>query len=140
MIKKIQHSAGGIVLNHKGEIALVSQHPSGKSWSFPKGHIERDEKEVEAAKREIYEETGIRVLDFIKDLGSYKRYALNDESKDDQNKPKIIHLFLFSTTQVELKAIDNNIYDAKWFKKEKVAKKLNSAQDREYFLKIIKTI
>lgn len=140
MLKKIQYSAGGIVLNNKDEIVLVSQHLSGKSWSFPKGHIEPFEERVEAAKREVYEETGIKILDLIKDLGSYKRFALNDHGEDDQDKPKIIHLFLFRTTQVELKAIDKNIYDAKWFKKDEVAKKLSSAKDREYFLQIIKSL
>jgi|WetSurMetagenome_2_1015567.scaffolds.fasta_scaffold199563_2 bis(5'-nucleosidyl)-tetraphosphatase len=33
-------------------------------WDFPKGHIERDETEKEAAFREVYEETGIPEPDF----------------------------------------------------------------------------
>lgn len=33
-------------------------------WDFPKGHIEKDETEKEAAFREVYEETGIPELDF----------------------------------------------------------------------------
>lgn len=57
-------SAGGIVINEKREICLlVSQH--GTSWSLPKGHIEKGEDAMMAAKREIYEETGISVKDKI---------------------------------------------------------------------------
>ena len=53
-------SAGGVVLNNKGEILIVNQH--GNSWSLPKGHIEEGEEILEAAKRETYEESGIRNL------------------------------------------------------------------------------
>jgi 8-oxo-dGTP pyrophosphatase MutT (NUDIX family) len=51
-------SAGGVVTNEEGEILVVSQR--GTSWSLPKGHIDPGEDALVAAKREIYEESGIR--------------------------------------------------------------------------------
>ena len=60
-------SAGGVVLNKNGEVLIVNQH--GNSWSLPKGHIEEGEEILEAAKRETYEESGIKNLTYIKDLG-----------------------------------------------------------------------
>ena len=51
MIKKTR-SAGGVVVNDYGKILVVNQR--GTSWSLPKGHIEENESEVEAAKRETY--------------------------------------------------------------------------------------
>ena len=69
-----QESAGGIVLGPDGKIVLVCQR--GNSWSFPKGHVEDGELPLDAAKREIFEETGIMDAEFIKELGSYERYSI----------------------------------------------------------------
>ena len=41
---------------------LLIRHRKGGHWSFPKGHVEGTETEVETAKREIKEETAIDVL------------------------------------------------------------------------------
>ena len=45
-------SAGGVVINSKGEILVVNQEKI--SWSLPKGHIENNESALKAAKKEIY--------------------------------------------------------------------------------------
>lgn len=50
-------SAGGVVMNPLHEIAVVSQR--GDSWSLPKGHLDPGEDALQAAKREIREETGL---------------------------------------------------------------------------------
>ena len=50
--------AGGVVINEYDEIIVISQKGKIKTWSLPKGHIEEGETELEAAKREIYEESG----------------------------------------------------------------------------------
>ena len=57
---KETQSAGGVIENTEGKIVVVSQR--GTSWSLPKGHIEDGEDILAAAKREIYEETGITEL------------------------------------------------------------------------------
>ena len=61
--------AGGIVINDKNEVAIVNQNHD--SYSLPKGHVDDNESYLEAAKREIYEETGIEDLIYIKELGKY---------------------------------------------------------------------
>jgi len=58
--------AGGIVLNDRGEVLVVNQRRS--SWSLPKGHCDIGEDELETAKREIYEESGVSQLEYIKKL------------------------------------------------------------------------
>jgi len=45
---------------------LISQHRGGY-WTFPKGHKEGEETDLEAAKREMREETGLEVSDVIED-------------------------------------------------------------------------
>ncbi len=63
------HSAGGVVTNNEGKVLAVSQR--GTSWSLAKGHIDAGEDSLVAARREIYEESGIRDLELIRELGSY---------------------------------------------------------------------
>jgi 8-oxo-dGTP pyrophosphatase MutT (NUDIX family) len=52
---------GGIIQNSEGKYLLVRGRQSGK-WSFPKGHIEPNESELECVCREVKEETGITEL------------------------------------------------------------------------------
>ena len=51
----------------KNEVAIVNQNHD--SWSLPKGHIDEGETPIDAAIREIYEETGIINPKLVKKLG-----------------------------------------------------------------------
>jgi 8-oxo-dGTP diphosphatase len=58
MPKKLIMAAGGI-LQRDGEILLV-QRPRYQDWSLPKGKLDRGETAIQAALREVHEETGYR--------------------------------------------------------------------------------
>lgn len=127
-------SAGGVVLNARGEILVVSQR--GLSWSLPKGHIDEGEDALAAAKREIHEESGISELELISDLGSYQRYKIGKDGGDDMSELKTMHMFLFRTNQEELNPVDSHNPEARWVLKEEVADLLTHAKDKEFFLGI----
>jgi bis(5'-nucleosidyl)-tetraphosphatase len=57
-------------------------------WDFPKGHIEKDETEKEAAFREVFEETGIPELDFELVMGFRERieYSFMQEGNKVQKE------------------------------------------------------
>jgi len=118
-------------MNPNGEILVVNQR--GTSWSLPKGHIDRGEDALEAAKREIYEESGVRDLEFLKELGSYERFKIGEHGGDDRRELKKITMFLFCTTQMELRPVDPANPEARWVKKERVAELLTHAKDKEWF-------
>ena len=46
------------------DLFLLVRHKAGH-WSFPKGHAEPGETEVQTARRELAEETGISVCDLV---------------------------------------------------------------------------
>ena len=58
-----EKSAGAVIYNPRTHKFLLLHYPThGKGhWDFPKGHIEQGEGEVDTAKREIKEETGLDV-------------------------------------------------------------------------------
>ncbi|KAL1855979.1 mRNA-decapping enzyme subunit 2 [Paecilomyces lecythidis] len=50
---------GAIMLNEEmDEVVLVKGWKKGANWSFPRGKINKDEKDIDCAIREVYEETG----------------------------------------------------------------------------------
>lgn len=59
-----EKSCGAIVYRkyHGNTEILLIKHINSGHWSFPKGHMEGDETEVETALREIKEETSLDVL------------------------------------------------------------------------------
>lgn len=126
---KIEKSAGGVIIN-EGKVVLVYQNKT-KSWALPKGHIDNKESVLETAKREIYEETGIKKIDFIKKLGSYIR-----NTRISPEILKEITFLLFTTKEKELNPIDPENPEAKWVFIDEVEDKLTYKEDKEFFKKI----
>ncbi len=60
---KKEKSCGALVVRDKGEKPelLLLKHKYGGHWSFPKGHVEAGETEVQTALREVKEETGLTI-------------------------------------------------------------------------------
>jgi 8-oxo-dGTP pyrophosphatase MutT (NUDIX family) len=128
---KKTRSAGGVVTNDEGEVLVVSQR--GTSWSLPKGHIDPGESELAAAKREIYEESGIRDLELTRELGSYERYKIGLDGGEERSELKVITMFLFRTREKVLKPVDPDNPEARWVEKSKVPLLLTHEKDKEFF-------
>lgn len=135
---KMTESAGGVVLNEHGLVLVVSQH--GTSWSLPKGHIDPGEDKLTAARREIYEESGISQVELIFELGSYERYRIGKNGQDDLTEFKKIHIFLFRTSQHALKPLDPHNPQAVWVDKHKVPELLTHPKDRDFFRSVFDKI
>ena len=135
---KHTYSAGGIVVNQDGKVLVVNQN--NNSWSLPKGHIDEGEDKLQAATREIYEESGIKNLKLLKELESYQRYKIGLDRNDDKSELKTIYMFLFKTDEEDLKPIDPENPEARWVEKDKVAELLTHRKDKEFFLGLFNEI
>jgi 8-oxo-dGTP diphosphatase len=131
---KKTRSAGGVVTNSEGKVLVVSQR--GTSWSLPKGHIDRGESALVAAKREIYEESGIRDLELIRELGTYERHRIGVDGGDDRSELKVITMFLFRTSEKSLRPVDPDNPEARWVERSKVAPLLTHEKDKEFFQRV----
>lgn len=125
-------SAGGIVVNGRGEVLVVNQN--GNSWSLPKGHIDPGETAAEAAARETREESGIIELNFIRVLGTYERYQIGLDGNDNKNELKQITIFLYTTPQTELRPEDPHNPEARWVKPDEVARLLTHPKDKDFYM------
>lgn len=70
-----ERSAGAIVVHRSssGIEYLILHYPAGH-WDFPKGNVEKGESDIDAAIREIAEETGLTDLKFINNFKKTIQY------------------------------------------------------------------
>ncbi len=130
-----RNDAGGVVMNGKGEMILVLQQNG--TWSLPKGGIEEGEDRAAAARREIGEETGVRELTHVGILGSYTRYSIDDQGREDKKSLKRITVLHFTTTDTRLVPADARIREARWVKPADAVKMLVAPKDQEFLASVL---
>ena len=94
----------GIVLFNSDEFLLI-QHPTKSNgdeghWDFPKGHVEGNETELETAKRELIEETGIAEF---KIFNGFRHRIEYNFSKDNRIVSKEVIFFLAESNIKDVK-------------------------------------
>ena len=134
----MRQSAGGIIIGQDNKIVLVEQH--GDSWSFPKGGVDEGETQLRAALREIKEETGLTELILEQELGSYERPSIALGGMGEEGEPRQRTLFIFKTTELELKPQDKEISKAEWFTLDEALSMLTHPKDKEFLEKNRATI
>lgn len=91
---------------------LLINHQKGGFWAFPKGHSEADETPIEAATRELSEETGLSISQLLFGQTLTESYHF---TRDKQVIAKTVIYFIAEVTgQVQLQ--EEEVYDSKWVK------------------------
>lgn len=75
---------GSILISYTNRVLIVQGRSTGK-WSFPKGHRNPGESMFECAARETYEETGILLTPYFKQMhilstGVYYEFLTNEQN------------------------------------------------------------
>lgn len=123
-------TAAGVVENDKGEILLVKTHRGG--WVFPGGQVEIGETVIEAAQREIKEESSIYVT-------VNKLFAISSNTATHKGyngvevvPTKVMMDFICTYVDGELSISDENS-ESCWVKKEKVLDMITTPAIRQRF-------
>ncbi len=113
-----EFSAGAVIFRKEKTkfLFLLIYSRSNKIWGFPKGHLEQNEAEKEAALREIEEETGLRQVEFIPNFREEMVY--NTISKRPPFAGQVIEkhavYFLAQTSSSEITVDKEEIADFRW--------------------------
>lgn len=96
---KREITAGVIVVRRtsEGPKFLLLYH-RGQYWNFPKGHVEREERSLDAAIRETCEETGLKKGD-LRVLHGFKEYERFYFKKGRETIFKVVIIYLAETRE-----------------------------------------
>ena len=114
---------GAVVLNNKNRVFVGKRkdNPVDK-WQMPQGGVNEGEKLVEAMKRELEEETGIKNIKILKEIDGWSEYELPEnllgkiwKGKYRGQKQKwFVVKFLGKDNEINLKTGNHEFIEWKW--------------------------
>ena len=130
---KKEKSCGALVfyLKDNREQILLIKHSNSGHWSFPKGHVEAGETEVETAVREIFEETGVNA-----NIDTRFREVVTYSPKKDVLKDVI---YFFATTDNDAtEKQESEVSEIMWVDIDKALNSVSYRNDKELITKAIR--
>lgn len=112
-MRKVEESSFGIIpLSKEGEEwkVLIVLHKGGRHWAFPKGHSNPGETPLEAAMRELKEETGLEVEKVLEEVPLKEAYSFYRPQEFVLKKVAYFPALVCG----ELHLQEEEIQDAKW--------------------------
>jgi bis(5'-nucleosidyl)-tetraphosphatase len=116
LVEEISYGIIPIKRDFDGVKVLLVQHRAGH-WAFPKGHPNPDEKPIETAQRELLEETGLSIVDFVLEDPLCESYSFNLNGV--QVHKKVCYYLAEVTGNVVLQA--EELADSRWLSPERLA-------------------
>ena len=120
---------GIILLNHESKVFVGKRIDNPKNfWQMPQGGINQNENFLQAAKRELEEETGIKSVELVKELNGWLEYDLPEnllgkvlEGKYRGQKQKwFIMKFVGKNNEINVKTKNPEFLDWKWIEVSKL--------------------
>ena len=120
---------GIILLNNENKVFVGKRIDNPKNfWQMPQGGVDKNENFLEAAKRELQEETGIKSVQLIKELTSWLIYELPEnllgkvlEGKYRGQKQKwFIMKFMGNENEINIKTKNPEFLEWKWIESSKL--------------------
>ena len=130
-ILPMRNGVGAVVLNKNNKVFVGKRIDNpGKFWQMPQGGVDEGEKYFDAMKRELFEETGIKDFEVIKEIEGMTEYELPDyllgkiwKGKYRGQKQKwFILKFTGSDDEINLKTSHPEFIEWKWADPETIPK------------------
>jgi len=116
---------GIVLLNKKNKVFVGKRIDNPENfWQMPQGGVDQNENLLQAAKRELEEETGIKSVELVKELKEWLQYDLPKnllgkiwEGKyRGQNQKWFIMNFIGKDDEINIKTKNPEFLDWKWIK------------------------
>ncbi len=124
-----EFSAGGVVVRDGQVVVIVPTRRAAdgsRVLALPKGHVDPGETPVQAATREVREETGV-VAEPVHELGE-SRYWYR---RGGRTVAKTVHFFLFSYLEGNTDDHDDEVEEVRWIGLDQARRTLSHAAERE---------
>jgi 8-oxo-dGTP pyrophosphatase MutT (NUDIX family) len=124
-----EFSAGGVVVREGQVVVIVPTRRAADGLpvlALPKGHVDPGETPIEAARREVREETVI-VAEPVSELGK-SRYWYR---RDGLTIGKTVSFFLFSHVEGDTADHDDEVEEVRWISLEEAETALSHTAERE---------
>lgn len=116
---------------------LVVKHKAGH-WAFPKGHADPGETHLETARRELFEETGIKEIEIIENKTFSERYE-SVIKKTGESCDKTVIFFVGFVESKDVATPENfqdEIPEARWVEENEVEGILTYPEAKEIFRQV----
>ena len=122
---------GIVLLNHENNIFVGKRIDNPKnSWQMPQGGVDQNESFLQAARRELEEETGIKSVKLIKALDGWLKYDLPENllgklwngKYRGQKQKWFVMKFLGKTDEINVKTKNPEFFDWQWIKPSELTK------------------
>ena len=124
----LRTGVGIILLNHENNIFVGKRIDNPKnSWQMPQGGVDQNEDFLQAAKRELEEETGVKSTELIKELDGWLEYDLpknllgiwNGKYRGQKQKWFVMK-FLGKNEEINIKTKKPEFLDWQWIEPSKL--------------------
>ncbi len=122
-------SAGGVILDSEGRVLMLHRKQEG-TWVLPKGRVEPGESLRQTALREVEEETGLKDVKVVKEIGLV-RYMFFWRP-DNVNYRKTVHYFIMrlNGSAADSIKLEEDFSEHAWRPVDEAAKLLTFENDR----------
>ncbi|HWF32806.1 MAG TPA: NUDIX domain-containing protein [Solirubrobacteraceae bacterium] len=130
-----ERSAGGVVVRGEEVVVIVPTRRASdgsRVLALPKGHIDPGENALQAATREVLEETGV-VGEPVTELGETRYWY----RRDGQTIPKSVCFYLFSYVEGSTDDHDDEVEEARWLALRDAQSELSHTAEREMVTRAI---
>jgi 8-oxo-dGTP pyrophosphatase MutT (NUDIX family) len=124
-----EFSAGGVVVRGEDVVVIVPTRRAAdgsRVLALPKGHMDAGETPVQAAEREVREETGVLAAP-VCEIGETRYWY----RRDGRTISKAVVFFLFTYVEGDIADHDDEVEEVRWVSLEEARTALSHAAERD---------